>query len=762
MKKAVRTPLIGILLIALLAACGGGSQTPTVVVVIASPTPPPPVITVVASPTPAPAQPTAPPPTAAPVQPTAPPPTATPVQPTVPPTASPTPITPPPTATPVPPTVPPPTATPVQPTAPPPAPAGWTAVHGGPGNARANPNAYPGSPLTLLWQWGALGNSPAALAVAGGQVFVLSDGGSFCILDAATGAEQTCRPLWPDEKPLSSTDGQVVLVGDTVVVGAMESYTEAGMVVESVRGVLAAFDLTGQPRWAWPVVPGLPGYQLLAVGDAVAVSPRLRDSLSVLGAAGGQERWRTSDYAPPQASDGATLYTDVVSAYRLDSGERLWVQDQDDIVLHLAYAGGRLYASAFDSIAALDAANGRELWRTDWDAYPAEIAVAHGRVYAAPGVGAFDQAVVALDAGSGQVQWLALPKEQWQISSLVAAADAVVVAARDKEWADWLLVLDAANGQLREKVSLGEAGVRNLAVAGDRVYVLGETLQVYGPGSGAAATAPPTATPPPAGAQGITPANAAQLSRTQQTTVGKNAQSLAWSPDGRFLALSEGGILHLYQAGGLTPIALPRETQAGRLAFSPDGRLLAVTRDEMGSGSFIDLWQIADWSLVRSLEGLEYSIMDLAFSPDGRLLASADTIAHLRLWGVGQGTLLHDRQAIYQGTHPLMIFALAFSPDGQQVWAGLYNSTVQSWRVGDGTPTAAFLTRSSVVGLFAGTGNQLWTLTSSAIDAWLTDGSNQGTMTFEHSVGSGGDVNGDGVLLATFGPEGVEFWDPAG
>ncbi len=732
--KTIPVGWILVILVALLAACGGGDSTPLVIVLTATPTSSPPIITVVASPTSAPARPTAiPPPVASPAATVAPPPTA----------------------------IPPPTV------------GGWTASFGGPGNARANPDAHPGDSLTLLWEWGVLGDSPVALAAVGGRLFVLSDGGSFCVLDAATGAEQVCRAIWPDEKPLSTTDGKIALTGDTVIIGAEERFTEAGMAVESTRGLLAAFSSAGQSLWSWPVTMDVFGYMPVVAGNTVAVAPTVgsNPAMIALDPANGQELWRVPGYDRPHAGDGTTFYADTIAAFRADTGERLWEQKrEDDPVLHLAYAGGRLFASAFDSIAALDAAGGRELWRTDWDAYPAEIAVAQGLVFAAPSAASSERsgdALVALDAADGRTRWTALPAAQWSVVNLVAAADAVVAIARDRDWAEYLLILNATDGRVQQQVALGEAKARDLAVDGDRVYILGETLRAYGPGDRTAPpatpTIPPTAPPsatPSAGAQGITPANVGQLSQVQQTGVGESARSLTWSPDSRFLALSQDGKLHLYRADTLEPVALPQEIAAGRLAWSPDGRFLAVTRVEGTITNRIDLWQVSDWSLVRTLEGHDYSVMDMAFSPDGRLLASASTDARLRLWDVEQGTLRHDIKATYQGTHPPMIFAVAFSPDGQRVWAGLYNSTVQGWQVSDGMQITAFHTRGSVQDLFAGTENRLWTLTSLAVDAWLADGTNRGTMTLEHG-GSGGDMSGDGVLLAVFGSEGIEFWDLA-
>jgi WD40 repeat protein len=63
------------------------------------------------------------------------------------------------------------------------------------------------------------------------------------------------------------------------------------------------------------------------------------------------------------------------------------------------------------------------------------------------------------------------------------------------------------------------------------------------------------------------------------------------------------------------------------VAFSSDGQLLA-------SGSAdrtVRLWKVGDGSLVREVKGHTDSVRSVAFSPDGRLLASGSNDQSVRL-----------------------------------------------------------------------------------------------------------------------------------
>ncbi len=133
--------------------------------------------------------------------------------------------------------------------------------------------------------------------------------------------------------------------------------------------------------------------------------------------------------------------------------------------------------------------------------------------------------------------------------------------------------------------------------------------------------------------------------------------SLAWSPDGRFLA-SGGASRHPasgYEVSNpqtvmLWDVTTGREWQsltgspgAGlyhvSVGFSPDGQLLAAASKEG-----ITIWNVADGSRLRTLTGMSYPPEKIAFSPDSQTIIAADGSA-IQSWDVTTGRML----STYQG-----------------------------------------------------------------------------------------------------------------
>src|SRR5205823_1692192 len=97
-------------------------------------------------------------------------------------------------------------------------------------------------------------------------------------------------------------------------------------------------------------------------------------------------------------------------------------------------------------------------------------------------------------------------------------------------------------------------------------------------------------------------------------------ETFTLSPDSKTVAASSGDMLYLWewQAGQeARKIKLPERSYAGGLAFSPDGKMLAV-----GGGSLreIYVWDVASGRLRRRLArpGDYGRMMQMAFSPDGK------------------------------------------------------------------------------------------------------------------------------------------------
>ncbi|MFN8513781.1 MAG: WD40 repeat domain-containing protein [Chloroflexia bacterium] len=218
----------------------------------------------------------------------------------------------------------------------------------------------------------------------------------------------------------------------------------------------------------------------------------------------------------------------------------------------------------------------------------------------------------------------------------------------------------------------------------------------------------------------ISPGTVGQLTKAGRWGKGWPA-ALAFSPDGRWLAVASSSGLTLYDApalverrflplDGATTVTFAPDSQrlaigmgyeaievrqvadlallyrrdargplygAHIMRFSPDGSLLAI-----GVGGAIDLYRAADGQLQRTLRGHEDAIRSLAFSPDSTTLVSADSGAAdpedvhpftIKRWRVADGTLL---ASVSPGDIHLNGIV---SPDGRLVVTSQY-ARITVWR----------------------------------------------------------------------------------
>ncbi|ONH59074.1 hypothetical protein CcI49_18180 [Frankia sp. CcI49] len=164
-------------------------------------------------------------------------------------------------------------------------------------------------------------------------------------------------------------------------------------------------------------------------------------------------------------------------------------------------------------------------------------------------------------------------------------------------------------------------------------------------------------------------------------------QALAFTPDGRWLAVGQGGAVALWEvAGDHTVRAVPTGTTAGTtaLAVSPDGRWLAAGT----SDRTVLLWDLSEAHPAgRRLPPHTGTVTGLAFSPDGRMVASAGLDGIVALWDVGAGRSAGTLGRV--GDAGLQ--SLAFDPAGRILVTGDDHGTIRSWDVARRQPRQSAL-----------------------------------------------------------------------
>ena len=117
-------------------------------------------------------------------------------------------------------------------------------------------------------------------------------------------------------------------------------------------------------------------------------------------------------------------------------------------------------------------------------------------------------------------------------------------------------------------------------------------------------------------------------------------RAVAFSPDGKLLASmarqrddGQGEVVEVWDAetGALTrTLQTSVKGEINSITFSPDGRHVAAA----GISTVIYLWDARTGELKRTIKDTD-SVNVVAFSPDGKTLASGNSYANVKLWDVG-------------------------------------------------------------------------------------------------------------------------------
>ena len=164
------------------------------------------------------------------------------------------------------------------------------------------------------------------------------------------------------------------------------------------------------------------------------------------------------------------------------------------------------------------------------------------------------------------------------------------------------------------------------------------------------------------------------IARFGKGVMGGSDRAVAFSPDGKHLAIATGAGIWIYDPQTYREMALlTGHTGVIRtVAFSPDGETLASgARD-----ATVKLWNVENGENITTLARNGSGVESVAFSPDGKMLAAGAEGGIIKLWDIENGQNL----ATFKGDAP-RVFSVVFSPDSKTVASGGSDNTIKLWDV---------------------------------------------------------------------------------
>lgn len=178
------------------------------------------------------------------------------------------------------------------------------------------------------------------------------------------------------------------------------------------------------------------------------------------------------------------------------------------------------------------------------------------------------------------------------------------------------------------------------------------------------------------------PKKTPNLAAEAKFEIKQRIRCMAFSPDGKFLAVAEDNV-HLYDVSGEAPKeigVLKSKIGLGirSIAFSPDGKKLAFG----GADNTVRVWDVASQTEVTQVKEHKGDVRSVAFSPDGKMLATGSNDRTVFLWDVADDGKLTEKAVVKAADKDASaISSVAFAQKGKVLVTAGTNGALRTYSI---------------------------------------------------------------------------------